>query len=59
MCIALLATDKSIEQSIIHNKQHRSNQKMHKKTSNLKLPYLEIHSLKKNKLNMNFRKSAR
>jgi len=29
------------------------------KKTTLKLPYLEMHSLKKNKLNMNFRKSAR
>jgi hypothetical protein len=43
LCIALLATDKTIKQSTIHNKQQRINQK--RKT--LKLPNLEIQSLKK------------
>jgi hypothetical protein len=48
ICIALLATGKSVEQSTIHNKPHRINQKKHtKKTPNLILPNLEIHSLKK------------
>jgi hypothetical protein len=43
ICIALLATDKTIKQSKIHNKQQKINQKQ----ITLKLPSLEIQSPKK------------
>jgi hypothetical protein len=49
----------NIKQSTIHNKQHTINQQKHKKktAATLKLPNLENQS-EKDKLNMNFKKSA-